>query len=152
MVVKKLGLLFWGLSFAPYQSIPHLSSFRLLFWRDQRLQPNHEDSGTITLWRRRSTMVKNRKKHRQNSHPIIHCPTSEGVSEVSERANEWAQRRARAKRAVWSKRTSERCERKSKWTSKWPSTTVCILGCYRHSGVVIWTVFLVNVDTWTGRQ
>ena len=34
------------------------------------------------------TMVENRKKHRQNFHPIIHCPTSEGVSEVSERANE----------------------------------------------------------------
>ena len=36
------------------------------------------------------SMVENRKKHRQNSHPIIHCPTSEGVSEVSgasERAN-----------------------------------------------------------------
>ena len=35
-------------------------------------------------------MVENRKKHRQNSHPIIHCPTNEGVSEVSgasERAN-----------------------------------------------------------------
>ena len=35
-------------------------------------------------------MVESRKKHRQNSHPIIHCPTSEGVSEVSgvsERAN-----------------------------------------------------------------
>ena len=31
------------------------------------------------------TMVENRKK---NSHSIIHCPTSEGVSEVSERANE----------------------------------------------------------------
>ena len=31
-------------------------------------------------------MVENGKKHRQNSHPIIHCPTSEGVSEVSERA------------------------------------------------------------------
>ena len=29
------------------------------------------------------TMVENRKKHRQNCHPIIHCPTSEGVSEVS---------------------------------------------------------------------
>ena len=57
------------------------------------------------------TMVENRKKHRQNSHPIIHCPTSEGVSEVSERANEWAQRRARAKQAVWSKWTSERCKR-----------------------------------------
>ena len=28
------------------------------------------------------------EKNRQNSHPIIHCPTSEGVSEVSERANE----------------------------------------------------------------
>jgi len=33
-------------------------------------------------------MVEKRKKHRQNSHPIIHCPTSEGVSEVSERVNE----------------------------------------------------------------
>ena len=27
------------------------------------------------------TMVENGKKHRQNSHLIIHCPTSEGVSE-----------------------------------------------------------------------
>ena len=35
-------------------------------------------------------MVENQKKHRQNSHPIIHCPTSEGVSEVSEQANESA--------------------------------------------------------------
>ena len=33
------------------------------------------------------TMVENRKKLRHNSHPIIHFPTSEGVSEVSERAN-----------------------------------------------------------------
>ena len=35
-------------------------------------------------------MVENRKKHRQNSHLIIDCPTSEGVSKVSgasERAN-----------------------------------------------------------------
>ena len=31
-------------------------------------------------------MVENRKKHRQNSHPIIHCPTSEGVSKVSKRS------------------------------------------------------------------
>ena len=36
----------------------------------------------VALW------SKIEKKHRQNSHPIIHCPTSEGVSEVSERANE----------------------------------------------------------------
>ena len=33
-------------------------------------------------------MVENGKKHRQNSHLIIRFPTSEGVSEVSERANE----------------------------------------------------------------
>ena len=38
--------------------------------------------------RSHSTMVKNRKKHRQNSYLIIHRPTSEGMSEVSERANE----------------------------------------------------------------
>ena len=50
-------------------------------------------------------MVKKRKKHIQNSHPIIHCPTSEGESEVSER-------------------TSERCERMSERTSEWPSTYV----------------------------
>ena len=35
-----------------------------------------------------ATLVQNRKKHRQNSHLIIHCPTSEGVSEVSKRASE----------------------------------------------------------------
>ena len=35
-------------------------------------------------------MVQNRQKHKLNSHLNIHCPTSEGVSEVSgasERAN-----------------------------------------------------------------
>ena len=62
---------------------------------------------------------------------IIHFPTSEGVSEVSERANEWAQWRARAKQAVRSKRTSERCERTSEETSEWPSTYVSILVCSR---------------------
>ena len=60
---------------------------------------------------RYDTMVENRKKHRQNSHLINHCPTSERVSEW---ASQWAQRRARAKRAVLSKRTSERC----KWTKE----------------------------------
>ena len=29
------------------------------------------------------TMVQNREKDRIDSHPIIRCPTSEGVSEVS---------------------------------------------------------------------
>ena len=51
------------------------------------------------------------KKFRQNSNLINYCPTSEGVSEVSERANELAQRWAQVKRAVRSKRTSEWCER-----------------------------------------
>ena len=60
----------------------------------------------------------------------IHFPTREGVSEVSERANERAQRRARAKRAVRSKQTSEWCERTSERTSEWPSTSVCIPGCF----------------------
>ena len=36
----------------------------------------------ITLW---SKIEKNTDK---KSPPIIHCPTSDGVSEVSERANE----------------------------------------------------------------
>ena len=35
-----------------------------------------------------STMGQNKIKHRINSHLIIHFPTSEGVSEVSKRANE----------------------------------------------------------------
>ena len=41
-------------------------------------------------------MVENRKKHRQNSHLMINFLTSEGVSEVSERANERAQLRAQS--------------------------------------------------------
>ena len=97
------------------------------------------------LLKRHLTMVQNRKKHRTNSHPTIHSPTSllvnevsewisEWVSEqanewVSERANEWAQWRAWAKRTVWSKQMSERCEKTSKRTSEWPSTLVCIFRC-----------------------
>ena len=58
------------------------------------------------------TMGQKWKKHRLNTHPIIHCPTSEGVSEV----------------AVRSKRISEWCERTSRQTSERPSTSVCIPG------------------------
>ena len=43
-----------------------------------------------TLWAR----IK--KKHRINSHLIIHCPMSEGVSEVSERASERSGARERS--------------------------------------------------------
>ena len=64
------------------------------------------------------------EKHRINSRPIIHCPASEGVSEVSERANEWAQRSTRAKRARWSKRARGQCDRTSERTSHKPSTYI----------------------------
>ena len=61
---------------------------------------------------------------------INHSPSHEQWSEwVSEWANEWVQRNAQAKPALWSKRTSERCERMSKRTSEWPSTYVPILDC-----------------------
>ena len=66
-------------------------------------------------------MVENRKKHRQNSYLIIPFPTSEGASErVS--AAEGASNLEQA--------TSERCERKSKRTSKWPCTYAPILCCF----------------------
>ena len=75
------------------------------------------------------TIVENGKKHRQNSHLINHCPTSEGVSEVSERASERVSAAEGAsERVVRSKRTSERCERTSERTSEWLSTPICILG------------------------
>ena len=45
------------------------------------------DAG-VTLGSQPCTMGQNRKKHGINSHLIIHFPTSEGVSEVSERAND----------------------------------------------------------------
>ena len=62
-----------------------------------------------------------------NSLPINHCPTSEGVTKVSKRASKWGQRRARAKQAVRSKKTSERCKRTSEQMSDWPSTAVWFL-------------------------
>ena len=76
-----------------------------------------------------STLVLNRK-NRINSYPIIHVhyPTSEGVSDVSEWANESAQWSARAKWVVWNKPTSEPCERTSEWTNDWPSTYIWVLG------------------------
>ena len=58
-------------------------------------------------------------------HRISYFPTSLGGGE---QANEWAQRSMQAKRAEWSKRMSEWCERTSKRTSEWLSTYVLILG------------------------
>ena len=67
----------------------------------------------------------------QTKQPCNHSLSDERGSELSEWANEWVQQRTRAKQTVQSKRTSERCERMSEQTSKWPSTSICILGCYR---------------------
>ena len=63
-------------------------------------------------------MGQNRKKHRINSHLIIHFPTSEGVSEFSERANEWVQQSMRAKQAgpskfnEWAVRANEQTDKR----------------------------------------
>ena len=95
-------------------------------------------------------MVENRKKkHRQKSHPIIHCPTSEGVSEVSEgvsevseRANEWAQRRARAKRAVGSKRMNERSERTDERVAQYSNLYSWLFSTIMHRW--LWGLFRVH--------
>ena len=42
---------------------------------------------SLACWKGKALWSK-MEKHRQNSQSIIHCPTSEGVSEVSEQANE----------------------------------------------------------------
>ena len=46
----------------------------------------------VYIQRGRGAMVQNTKENRITNHPIIHYPTSEGVSEVSEQANECAMR------------------------------------------------------------
>ena len=74
------------------------------------------------------TIVQNREKHKKSNHWIIQCPTSSGVSKVSEWVNKWAQWSMRAKQAGRSKRTNERCKPRSKQMSEWPSTAVWILG------------------------
>ena len=54
------------------------------------------------------------------------CGTSKSRFPTSLGVSEWAQRSARAKRAVRSKRTSERCERTSERMSEWPGTNILI--------------------------
>ena len=58
----------------------------LLSIRDGRRTRRNDGVGENDFYYR--TMGQIRRKHRINSRLIIHCPTSEGVSEVSERANE----------------------------------------------------------------
>ena len=67
-------------------------------------------------------MVENRKKHRQNSHSIIHCPTSEGVSE----------RLSAAEGASEASETSERCERTDERVAQYISLYSRLLSTIVH--------------------
>ena len=78
----------------------------------------------------KDTMVENRTKLRQNSHPIIHCPTSEGVSEVSERTSECSGGRERSEQSEASERVSGASKRANG----------------RASGPVLQSVFLAVID------
>ena len=57
------------------------------------------------------TMGQNREKHRVNSHLMIHCPTSEGVSKVSERTSERSGGRERSEQSRASEQVSGASER-----------------------------------------
>ena len=74
-----------------YKSSPYLSSQSFAYWGSWWVMT----LASGTFWSDKYppfTMVENGKEHRQNSKLINHFPTSEGVSEVSEQANEWAVR------------------------------------------------------------
>ena len=66
-----------------FPHVEHVLTVGDVFWSSDPGEVPHEVGEVVmALW------AKKEKKHRMNSHPIIHCPTSEGVSEVSEPANE----------------------------------------------------------------
>ena len=79
--------------------------------------------------RRRRRRRRQRRTMGQNQvilrHPIIHCPTSEGVSKVS-----------------------KRCKRTSKRMSEWPSTYVSILVCYRPQWVGLLNCGMAAAAIW----
>ena len=82
----------------------------------------HADDVTyFEMYFRHSTMGQNRKKNGINSHLIIHCPTSEGVSKVSERSGS----RERSELCGESEQVSGASERMS-GASEWPSTYVWV--------------------------
>ena len=63
------------------------AQIRKTAWERERERTKKRKS-LSTRWWRDGTMVENGKKHRQNSHLIIHYPMSEGVSEVSKQVKE----------------------------------------------------------------
>ena len=69
-------------------------------------------------------------KRTQTKLPSINSLSHERGSELSERASEQVSAAECAKQAGRSKQTSERYKQMSERTSEWPSTSVCILGCF----------------------
>ena len=57
---------------------------------------------------------------------------------VREQSSKWAQQSAKAKRT----QRSKSCEQTSERTSKWPSTTVCILGCSGPQCIMLLTSWI----------
>ena len=88
----------------------------VITWKKEE-QPNMRRTKNLKTWilprsRQQRTMGQNQGILR---HGIIHFPTSEGVSKVSERENEWAQRRAREasspkKANEWAVQANERAD------------------------------------------
>ena len=71
-------------------------------------------------WEQSRTMNQYGKKHRKFSRIIIHFPTSEGVSEVNERASKQSEQWRASKRSGASERSGAR-ERSQQCGSKWVS-------------------------------
>ena len=98
-----------------------------------RLHPRARAHACQQPKKNRDTMVENGKKHKINSHLLIHRPTSEGVSKVSEWAK-WA-----------SEQTSERSggrERSEHSGASERVSSVSERGNGRASGLVITSGFL----------
>ena len=57
---------------------------------ERKLPCVKNDVISVYIQRGQGAMVQNTKENKINNHPNIHYPTSEGVSELSEQANECA--------------------------------------------------------------
>ena len=79
-----------------------------------RRSSRQHNAGGIPAKAQQRTYGPEWRRTQKNSHQIIHCPTSEGVSERSGACEQ-------SKQCETSKQVSG--------ASKWPSTSVCILGC-----------------------
>ena len=73
-------------------------------------------------------------------------------SEWASEQNKWAQRSAQTKRAVRSKRMSERCKWTSERRGEWPSTLrvdfIVILPTVRYVNALLHNIFNQSLDQW----